>query len=209
MRKDYIYSVATHVFVILIVTFQGEIFKNREFSYYRKVYNVGLVTVEKPKPKTFAVPSRTAPASVPKAEVPKKTAKRPLKKKPEPVQAEVDTSAIEEPKEDKKFTAAGGSIKLDVEQFEFMWYLNIIQTKIQNNWKPPVVSNASEALTVIYFKIKRNGEIVDINIEKDSGNFLLDQSALRAVSDSKRFPPLPKGFDKSILGVHFEFQYLQ
>lgn len=209
MRKDYIYSVATHVFVILIVTFQGELFKNREFSYYRKVYNVGLVTVEKPKPVTTSVPSRTAPAVVPKPEVPKKTAKRPLKKEPEPVQAEVDTTAAEEPEEEKQFTAAGGSIKLDVEHFEFMWYLSIIQTKIQNNWKPPVLPNASGALTVIYFKIRRNGEIVDIAVEKESGFFLIDQSALRAVSDSRRFPPLPKGFDKSVLGVHFEFQYLQ
>ena len=212
MRKDYLYSVAAHLFILVFIGFYSDIFKDVEFRYYRQIYEVDLVELPKAEPE--AQPEKPSDGAVAAAvekkdEAPKKTAKRPLRKKPTQVEAEPDTVKSEEPEEKKQFTAAGGAIKLDVETFEHLWYLSLIQNKIQNNWKPPILANAGGSISVIYFKIMRNGSIVDIKMEKQSNFFLLDQSALRAVSESRKFPPLPKGFEKSFLGVHFEFEYIQ
>jgi len=213
MQKDYIYSVAVHIVLFLIITFHGVLLKNKEYKYYKKVYKVDLISVDKAKPeRKLSVPSQKS-----ENVVPKKVAKRPIKEEEKeeenPRRAEIDSIlALVEQKErekEKKQSFAGGSIKLDVENFEYLYYLSIIQTKIQNNWKPPVMPGASGSKTVIYFKIKRNGQIVDIKKEESSGKFLLDQSALRAVNDSNPFPPLPEEFKSSFLGVHFEFEYIQ
>ena len=45
-------------------------------------------------------------------------------------------------------------------------------------------------------------------IEEPSGIGVYDQTALRAVSEARRFPPLPQEFGGEFLVVHFQFAYV-
>lgn len=102
-------------------------------------------------------------------------------------------------------------LQLDVENFEFTYYLVAVRNKVSLSWNPPagLSAPAGAIRTVIFFRIQRNGRIADLRIETPSGVAFFDQSALRAVSRSEPFPPLPRGFADSSLGVHFGFEYVQ
>jgi TonB family protein len=114
-------------------------------------------------------------------------------------------------------TGAGGSgppgfssqLQLDIENFEFSYYLVAVRNKVSSNWSPPagLGTQTTRARTVTYFRILRSGKIADLRTETPSGIVLFDQSALRAVMRSEPFPPLPGGFVGSSLGVHFGFEY--
>lgn len=62
--------------------------------------------------------------------------------------------------------------------------------------------------TRVTLKLRRDGTLVDAGITKSSGRPLLDASALRMVSRSSPFPPLPPDMnpgDAIVLPVVFEF----
>ncbi|MCX5800606.1 MAG: TonB family protein [Candidatus Eisenbacteria bacterium] len=111
-------------------------------------------------------------------------------------------------------SGAGGyysQLQLDIENFEFSYYLVAVRNKVSSSWNPPAgLSTAASAVrTVVFFRIERNGRIADLKIETPSGIPFFDQSALRAVLRSEPFPSLPRGFADSSLGVHFGFEYVQ
>ena len=100
-------------------------------------------------------------------------------------------------------------LQLDIENFEFSYYLLAVRNKVSSNWSPPagIGTQTTRARTVVYFRILRNGKVGDVRTEAQSGIGLFDQSALRAVLRSEPFPPLPGGFPGASLGVHFGFEY--
>jgi len=102
-------------------------------------------------------------------------------------------------------------LQLDIENFEFSYYLVAVRNKVSSNWSPPagLSTSASAVRTVIFFRIQRDGKIADLKIETPSSISFFDQSALRAVLRSEPFPSLPRGFADSSLGVHFGFEYVQ
>jgi len=102
-------------------------------------------------------------------------------------------------------------LQLDIENFEFSYYLVAVRNKVSSNWSPPagLTTTAAAVRTVIFFRIERNGEMADLSIETPSGIAFFDQSALRAVLRAEPLPPLPRGFADSSLGVHFGFEYVQ
>jgi len=92
--------------------------------------------------------------------------------------------------------------------FQFTYYLAIIENKISGNWVPPQLklkSGHSEKATVS-FKIMRSGQVKDIGLEAPSGVAFFDQSALRAVYRSLPLPPLPPRYKEESLLVHFSFE---
>jgi colicin import membrane protein len=102
-------------------------------------------------------------------------------------------------------------LQLDIENFEFSYYLVAVRNKVSSNWSPPagLSAPAGAVRTVIFFRIQRDGKIADLKIETPSSIAFFDQSALRAILRSEPFPPLPRGFADSSLGVHFGFEYVQ
>jgi TonB family protein len=92
-------------------------------------------------------------------------------------------------------------VTLEGRPFEFPWYLEQLVRKIERNWRP--TSNTLRAS--VYFRIARNGRISEIEVAEESGNFLFDQSARRAVEASAPMPPLPDEYDGDFLGVYFDF----
>jgi protein TonB len=92
-------------------------------------------------------------------------------------------------------------LTLEGRPFRFPWYLEQLVNKIERNWRP----TSNTLRTTVYFRIGRNGRISDIKIAEDSGNFLFDQAAQRAVEASAPMPPLPDEYDGDYLGVYFVF----
>jgi periplasmic protein TonB len=102
-----------------------------------------------------------------------------------------------------------GSLSLDTGAFPYMYYLVMMKNRISENWIPPFGSMTAEESkrVVIAFRIDRFGVVSDARVEEGSANENLDSSALRAVTVSSPFPPLPENYPDSTLGVHFGFRF--
>lgn len=95
---------------------------------------------------------------------------------------------------------------VDIPNFEFPYYLRIIQGKIGSVWSPPSLGFGNEAREVIVgFVIGPGGAVREVQVEQSSGNIYYDQAAMRAVYMANPMPPLPKGFSDQNLKVHFSF----
>ncbi len=77
-------------------------------------------------------------------------------------------------------------------------YLNRLVARIQMNWSLPEGITGKEA--VVDVKIDRKGRLVELHIEKSSGNELFDGSCIRAVRRAFPFDPLPPVYE----GLYFE-----
>jgi TonB family protein len=62
---------------------------------------------------------------------------------------------------------------------------------------------------MISFTIMRDGTVKDAKIGQSSGNYNLDNNALRAVLESSPLPQLPAGYDKDSASVELWFQVKQ
>ncbi len=105
----------------------------------------------------------------------------------------------------KGFSDSSSSIMdLDTTSFDYAYYLAIVRDKIGNNW---IRTYTGSGKVKIYFKIMKNGEIRDAEVEVSSGNPGLDRLALEAVLKSNPLPPLPEGFREQYVGIHIWFNY--
>jgi colicin import membrane protein len=86
-------------------------------------------------------------------------------------------------------------------------YYNLIWQRIRSVWVLPeeVLRGKKDLETIIAIRIARDGQIIDIQFEKKSGNPYLDESALRAIKKANPLPPLPPSFegDQFDVGVRF------
>ncbi len=86
-------------------------------------------------------------------------------------------------------------------------YNGLIYYHIQKNWafSEQLARGQSNLKTSVGIKISSNGEILDIWIDKKSGNPYLDESAIRAIQKSNPLPPLPReiGFYDYKVGFNF------
>jgi TonB family protein len=158
-----------------------------------------------PAPELKPVPSTKLGTKPPP---PEKTPEKKPEKKPEqtpaPEQKSSETPAPGRGGKRGSGSSVGTGIKVDAPEFPYPHYLVLIQFRIEGNWQPPF-SGIGEEITTVYFRIDREGEVREVKIEKSSGNFALDQAALRAVQRSNPLPPLPSESGLETLGVHFDF----
>jgi TonB family protein len=131
---------------------------------------------------------------------PKKTPKKESALRPKP----------QKPKQSKESLKGGSGLGAKVEGtegFEYSYYLSMILSKIGENWRNPYQGAALRLITLVEFKISREGKIYDVRVEESSGDGVYDQAALRAVYATRTLPPLPPEFGGEYLKVHLEFEY--
>ena len=175
-------------------------------------------------------PPSTATASIAKHKTKRKTAKFEPPTKKETTAKQITTVKKSE-KETKKttFKASAKTVKqikkvdeapanvvnkqktggtIDIKKFPYEWYLRMIETKIYGNWDTLGVNSGSNEpqKVTIYFQIGRDGKLKGSKIEISSHSENIDESALKAVSMSSPFPPLPDGYKEDQLEVHFGFK---
>jgi TonB family protein len=97
----------------------------------------------------------------------------------------------------------GDGSRLEVANFCCPEYLFDMKDRIERVWNK---QQQSTGTVVMKYTILRNGTINDIQVERPSGNLLLDRESQRALSLT-RLAPLPTAFPDDHLTVHLEFQY--
>jgi hypothetical protein len=95
-----------------------------------------------------------------------------------------------------------GLLSLDSANFPFTYYLRQVSGRIEENWvRPP----QNLGRVVIYFRIKRDGTVVEPQIYESSRNQAVDLLASGAIKRSTPFPPLPVEFGGDYLGIYLCF----
>ena len=214
-RSFAVSSVAHLAFIALIIIpgYRKTLYLNSEVISVKRVGEERPVKKQEQKapPKEEKVlPKKEEPkakmAYKPKTKTRKTETKKeePAKTKPKPKSTE---PASPPPATTTAKSGTGPKVRVDDKDFRFAYYLEIVKERISGNWSPPPVAGRQDGVvSTVYFKIGRDGQLKDVEIEKTSEFDLFDRAALRAVSSSNPLPPLPAGFKGKWLGVHFEFE---
>ena len=158
--------------------------------------------IEEPKPQ----PPPEAPKTPEKNTVPLSPFGRSTKKGSEtPPAPEAPAPATPAGTSTAPAVPVGGSgvTSLEGGDFPYTIYITTMIRHIGRYWSRPAMAGLE---VVIYFKILRNGTIVESRVETSSGNPTFDRAALSAVRSSSPLQPLPFGFNGTYLGVHQTFR---
>jgi TonB family protein len=92
--------------------------------------------------------------------------------------------------------------------FPYPWYVDIVKTKIELNWRKPFLDEqGTEYATTVYFVIQRNGQVTQVKTEQMSGVPSLDRSCESAILGAAPFPPLPTQWTEPDLAFRLTFRY--
>lgn len=165
---------------------------------------------EPPPPAPEPEPPAPEPEPEPKAILP---APEPAKPEPEPRRPPAAEPAAASPpaapterrgspRGDALGTSSLGAevAGVDNPDFTYSYYLDQMLSTIEAQWLRPPVDAGVEA--VIHFRIRRGGEIEDLEVAQPSGSNTFDLAALRAVQNAAPFPPLPASYRSDSLGVN-------
>ncbi len=92
------------------------------------------------------------------------------------------------------------------EALGYSYYLNVILTRISDNWINPYVGSGKTLNATVMFVIERDGTVKDVKVEKKSGDAAYDASCERALLVTDKLPPLPPEFTGPRLKLHLEFE---
>lgn len=84
-------------------------------------------------------------------------------------------------------------------------YMEDVQQKIKANWNPPT-NNVSNS-TILLFKVGKNGELLQTNVKRSSGNEEVDNSAIEALEKALPFRKFPDGVTLQNIDIEFSFDY--
>lgn len=97
-----------------------------------------------------------------------------------------------------------GGVQLDVKNFCCPEYIAQMVQKIRQNWNQ---RQGATGEPVVKFVIRRDGVLVNVELEKSSGQELLDNEARAAVIRTTQLAPLPRAFTEPSLTVHLTFDF--
>jgi TonB family protein len=98
--------------------------------------------------------------------------------------------------------SGSGMLSLDTANFPYAYYLKQVTGRIEENWIRP---QGNLGRVVVYFRIKRDGTIIEPQIHESSHSKSVDLLAAGAVRRSEPFPPLPIEFGGDYLGIYLCF----
>jgi TonB family protein len=89
---------------------------------------------------------------------------------------------------------------LSKEELDAIWrqYANSIQVKIAKakNYPSLAKRRGQQGKAILSFKLSRDGNVLDLKVEKSTGHNSLDQAALRAIKEGGPYPIIPKALSK-------------
>jgi TonB family protein len=97
----------------------------------------------------------------------------------------------------------------DGEVFPYAYYVDIIINKLSSNWRVNILKTSKQRTfdAQIWFRISRNGDLLDSRVLQSSGNEDYDNASLHAVSLATPFPPLPIQYEGKTLAFSIMFHY--
>lgn len=188
MKRELIISFAGHAFVIGIAALLS---MSRAVKDARRpiVFNVAVVSPGTPLPKTESKSAKLVESK------PRSRAKPKAEKKAEPKKS---SDVV-------KRQGLGARIE-GAEALGYSYYLNVILTRISDNWLNPYAGEAKTISATVVFVIERDGTVRDVKLEKQSGDRAYDASCERALLVTDKLPPLPPEFTGPRLKLHLEFE---
>ncbi len=90
----------------------------------------------------------------------------------------------------------------------FGWYRDLLERRVAEKWRTDEVDPRLQTAppVIVTFTLNRNGSVSDVRILQGSGNYALDMSARRAISEAAPFDPLPRDFERNSAQIEFWFQ---
>jgi protein TonB len=203
MWRPFLGSVGLHaaVAIIMVVASGAGQMKAKPLPQAMVVRLVRPITPPAGTPgKTGQAPKTKPPLEIPKAQKSKKP--KPVEPaKPQPKEENAPRSTTPTTTER---TGEAGTLRVSGGGFEYDFYLAVVQSKIEQNFRPPPGMRA-QSMATVGFSIQRSGLVSNVALVKSSGNLLIDQAAERAVRAAGRFPPLPPQYNQGQLDIYFEF----
>ena len=99
---------------------------------------------------------------------------------------------------------ASGQAYTDYANFCCPTYLSQMTDLIRRSWNP---NQGAAGEVLMKFTIHRDGTLENVQVEKSSGNPMLDLESQRALLKTRALPPLPREFTENTLTVHLGFEY--
>ena len=161
--------------------------------------------VKKAEPVKISVPPKVAmpDPAVPAAKGKKEVKAADSSSTPKPPEADGKTATVQEARLTPGLSVVSGPV-VDIPDFQYDYYLGLIRSKVDNRWSQPVTYKQVKQ-TLVDFIIRRDGKIDNVGVAESSGDSYFDQTAVRAVSLSNPFPPLPRGYKEDFLKVRYRF----
>ncbi|MDW8001079.1 MAG: TonB family protein [Deltaproteobacteria bacterium] len=98
---------------------------------------------------------------------------------------------------------SGSSIPIDPAT---QTYIGMIWDKVKKAWGlPGGLALRKDLETIVVITIRRDGRIVDLNMEKRSGNRIYDEAVLRTLRACDPFPPFPQSISTEYIEIGFRF----
>jgi TonB family protein len=160
------------------------------------VFNVSVVSAGTPLPEATEAKGTTVVEAKPKSQV---KAKVKADAKPAP-KKKGDGGMVT-----RKGLGLGARIE-GAEALGYSYYLNVILTRISDNWINPYAGSGRMLNATVMFVIERDGAVKEVKIEKKSGDATYDASCERALLVTDKLPPLPPEFTGPRLKLHLEFE---
>jgi protein TonB len=87
------------------------------------------------------------------------------------------------------------------------WYADLIRQRVAEKWRSQDLDAKLNNLEVVVnFDIQKSGQVTSIRVFQRSGNYAVDQSAMRAVQEASPLPGLPPEFERNVANVEFRFK---
>jgi len=83
---------------------------------------------------------------------------------------------------------------ISVDSIPMQIYRMEVEDRIYNNWTYP---DRKDLKAIVVLTVKRDGTILETKIKRRSGDFLFDESVVKAVKRSDPLPPFPEVYRKS------------
>jgi TonB family protein len=100
--------------------------------------------------------------------------------------------------------ATGGSSKASLEK-KYSAYYGVLKERVDSVWQFPEGLKDNNISVIVSVKIARTGKLLDVSVEKSSGDHAFDASLLKAVRKAAPFPPLPVDLEGNFLETGLRF----
>ena len=112
------------------------------------------------------------------------------------------------------FAQKGGPGQIGLDQnsvlgSRFGAYAMLLMQRVSEHWRTNGLDSARLPFATVSVDLFRNGTIRNAKLVEGSGNYQLDTSAVRAVTEAAPFPPLPAEYERDMVNVEFKFQIKQ
>jgi len=235
IKKMVIASLAFHAAVFLVFTVKTAFFPS-DIPKYEPAIRVDLVGLpdkrnpdkpvvapaptpapepvkEQPKPETKPTPPKATATPTKTSTTSQSAALSKLKSLSaiEKLKAMKDEKPVEESKPQaetiKGNVLAVGSALKGLNKMAFDQYIGSLDAQVKSHWALPEWMLTQGLKAEVTIKIDKNGQIIERNLTKKSGNSEFDERVMAAIEKSNPFPPPPEKFIDlvGIQGITFAF----